>query len=243
MKMLFVADLHYTLRQFDWLLGVAKNHELIVIGGDLLDLSSVLSVDVQIVVVEKYLRRLRALTRALVCSGNHDLDGHNAAGEAVAAWLQELRTENLFVDGTSAEFFDTLLTICPWWDGPVSRMEVEAQLAMQAGRNWRRWIWVYHAPPSDAAVCWNGREFVGDEFLRGWIERWAPDIVLSGHIHNAPFYKEGSWVDRINKTWVFNVGRQPGPFPTCISLDLDTMTARWTSVEKQSIQRLALMNG
>ena len=196
----------------------------------------------QIVVVDKYLHRLRKQTHVVVCSGNHDLDSRNAAGEAVAAWLQEVKRENIFVDGTSVEFCGALLTICPWWDGAVSRAEVESQLMLQAGRSSRRWIWVYHAPPADTAVCWNGREFAGDEFLRGWIKRLTPDMVLSGHIHNAPFYKAGSWVDRIGKTWVFNVGRQPGPCPTFISLDLDAMTAVWNSFEDQSFQRLALMD-
>jgi Icc-related predicted phosphoesterase len=227
--MLFVADLHYALKQFDWLMGEAANYDAVVIGGDLLDLSSALDIDVQIVVVDKYLHRLRKQTHVVVCSGNHDLDGRNAAGEAVAAWLQEVKRENIFVDGTSVEFSGALLTICPCWDGAVSRAEVETQLVLQAGRSSGRWIWVYHAPPADTAVCWNGREFAGDEFLRDWIKRFAPDIVLSGHIHNAPFYKAGSWVDRIGKTRVFNVGRQPGPCPTFISLDPNAMTAVWNS--------------
>jgi Icc-related predicted phosphoesterase len=76
--------------------------------------------------------------------------------------------------------------------------------------------------------------------LRESINRFGPDLVLSGHIHNAPFYQKGSWVDRIGKTWVFNVGRQPGPWPTYIVLDPDTMTAKWTSFEKESVQQLAL---
>jgi hypothetical protein len=33
-------------------------------------------------------------------------------------------------------------------------------------------------------------------------------------VHNAPFYPEGSWIDRIGDTWVFNPGREPGPIPT-----------------------------
>jgi len=53
------------------------------------------------------------------------------------------------------------LTICPWWDGAVSRAEVEAELALPAGMIKRPWIWVYHAPPAGSAVCWNGRKFVG----------------------------------------------------------------------------------
>ena len=71
-KVLFVADLHYALKHFDWLIANAAGYDLAVIGGDLLDLGSLLDLDVQIVVVEKYLGRLRARTRLLVSSGNHD---------------------------------------------------------------------------------------------------------------------------------------------------------------------------
>lgn len=103
MKMLFVADLHYTLKQFDWLMANATNYDPIVIGGDLLDLTSALDADIQILVIEKYLYRLRQQTRVVVCSGNHDLDSCNAAGEAVAGWLHDVKAENLIVDGSSGE--------------------------------------------------------------------------------------------------------------------------------------------
>ena len=82
---------------------------------------------------------------------------------------------------------------------------------------------------------------IGDPFLREWIGRFGPDLVLSGHIHRAPFLEpNGSWNDRIGKTWVFNPGRQVGSFPTYIRLDLDAMTAEWISMEGKSIHHLAL---
>src|SRR6187401_2142330 len=101
MRMLFVADLHYTLKQFDWLDASAGSFDVVIIGGDLLDLSSSLDFDVQIVVVEKYLDRIRQKTRLLVSSGNHDVDSRNAADESVAQWLQDCRMKDLFVDGDS----------------------------------------------------------------------------------------------------------------------------------------------
>ncbi|HET9374925.1 MAG TPA: metallophosphoesterase [Chthoniobacterales bacterium] len=121
MKMLFVADLHYTLKQFDWLLAHATDYDPIIIGGDLLDLGSVLDADTQIMVVEKYLYRLRQRTRVVVCSGNHDLDSCNPAGEAVAGWLHDVKAANLFLDGTNVELSGAFLTICPWWDADLSR--------------------------------------------------------------------------------------------------------------------------
>jgi Icc-related predicted phosphoesterase len=72
---------------------------------------------------------------------------------------------------------------------------------------------------------------VGDEFLTDWIQRFSPDFVLSGHIHNAPFCSAGSWIDRLGNSWVFNVGRQIGPQPTFVILDLEAMTARWIATE------------
>jgi Icc-related predicted phosphoesterase len=243
MKMLFVADLHYALKQFDWLVANASNFDPVIIGGDLLDLASSLDFDVQIVVVEKYLNRIRQKTRLLVSSGNHDGDSRSAADESVARWIQESRAEGLFVDGDSVEFPGTLVTICPWWDGPVSLAEVEKQLTEQAQKVQGRWIWVYHSPPAGSPVCWTGKKFGGDEVLLEWIKRFQPDMVLSGHIHNSPFYADGAWVDRIGKTWVFNPGKQPGECPTYIILDLEAMTAEWVSAEGQSVRKLTVTDG
>jgi predicted MPP superfamily phosphohydrolase len=116
--MLFAADLHYTLKQLDWLVANAERYDLVIIGGDLLDLGSALDFDVQIVVVEKYLRRIRRYAPLLVSSGNHDGDSRNAADESVAKWLLQSRTDGLYVDGESAVFGDLRITACPIISGP-----------------------------------------------------------------------------------------------------------------------------
>lgn len=231
MRILLVADLHYTLKQFDWLLADACRHDVVVIGGDLLDLASILEPQVQCLVVEKYLDRIAALKPLIVSSGNHDGDRRSAADESVAGWLQEARKGQLYVDGDTVEIQGNLFTICPWWDGPVSRAAIEEQLIRDSVRPRKRWIWIHHAPPDQSPVSWAGRRFGGDEYLVGWIQKFQPDFVFSGHIHNAPFLDRGSWLDRLGRTWVFNPGRQIGPAPTCISLDLDSMSVEWTSFE------------
>jgi Icc-related predicted phosphoesterase len=236
--MLFVADLHYALKQFDWLIANCGNFDPVIIGGDLLDLSSSLDSDVQIVVIEKYLHRIRQMTRLLVSSGNHDGDSRSAADESIAQWIQESRAEGLFVDGDSLELPGALLTICPWWDGPSARAGIEAQLDKDSRRVNGRWIWVHHAPPAESPVCWTGKRHGGDEFLLEWIKKYKPDIVLSGHIHNSPFYPDGAWVDRIGETWVFNPGRQIGPAPSYITIDVDEMNAEWVSMYGQLTKRL-----
>lgn len=238
MKILFVADLHYALKQFDWLESNAGGFDLVVIGGDLLDLAGALDLDVQIVVVEKYLRRLRQMTKVVVSSGNHDGDGRNEDQESVSRWILAAKAPQLYVDSDCVELADTLVTVCPWWDGPVSRGKLESILARDAEKTKTKWIWVHHAPPDRSPVSWTGKKFAGDEYLTHWIGRYRPDLVLSGHIHNAPFYPAGSWMDRIGNTWVFNPGKQPGPRPTCLVLDLAAMTVDWISVEREDSRRL-----
>jgi Icc-related predicted phosphoesterase len=239
MKMLFVADLHYGLKQFDWLIANASSFDTVVIGGDLLDLGSSLDLDTQIVVVEKYLHRICQRTRLLVSSGNHDGDARNAAQESICRWLHETEGESLHVDGASVEIGEVLITVCPWWDGDETRAEVEQLLEQDAARDKQKWVWIYHAPPAGSPVSWTGRMAAGDEILTSWIARFNPDLVLSGHIHNAPFYADGAWIDRLGKTWVFNSGRQLGPSPSYIVIDFEKMTARWISQEDDLTRDLA----
>ncbi|MEO7677363.1 MAG: metallophosphoesterase [Verrucomicrobiota bacterium] len=243
MKLLFVADLHYALKQFDWLLANAARYETVVIGGDLLDLGSALEIDVQIVVIEKYLKRLREQTRVVVSSGNHDGDERLASNESVCRWLHDAKDGQLFVDGDSVEIEGTLITVCPWWDGPGTRADLEKLLAQDAVRAKSRWIWIHHSPPDKSPVSWAGKKFGGDEFLVEWIRHYQPQLVLSGHIHNAPFVSRGSWIDRLGETWVFNPGKQIGPNPCYLAFDLDRMSVEWVSLEGQVIQQLEVPIG
>src|SRR5262245_54489594 len=121
MRVLLVSDLHYALRQFDWLVVAASDYDLIVLAGDQLDISSSVEPDAQIVVVLKYLELLAATCPVIVSSGNHDLTGADANGERAALWLDEVRPLGVHTDGDSIMIGDTLITVCPWWDGPAGR--------------------------------------------------------------------------------------------------------------------------
>ncbi|MGH7885119.1 MAG: metallophosphoesterase family protein, partial [Thermodesulfobacteriota bacterium] len=87
MKCLLVSDLHYSLKQFDWLTKVAVDFDILVIAGDLLDISSPVSPQAQITVVLTYLKKLNSLTKLIVSSGNHDLNARNDNGEKFAKWF------------------------------------------------------------------------------------------------------------------------------------------------------------
>jgi Icc-related predicted phosphoesterase len=231
-RLLSVSDLHYALRQFDWLLGAADDFDVVVLAGDLLDIASSVAPDAQIAVVSEYIARLTRHAEVVVCSGNHDLDGHNELGERSARWLDAVAASGAHVDGSRVERADTLVTVCAWWDGPLTRAVVEEQLRSDAARvDGRRWIWAYHAPPAASPTSWTGSRHYGDEDLDRWIDAFTPDIVITGHVHPSPFLDDGAWVDRLGTTTVFNAGRQPGDVPARLELDTVENWARWVSYQ------------
>lgn len=250
MRFLLVSDLHYALQQYDWIVGVAPEFDAVVIAGDHIDGHSSVDGNVQIVVLLKVLQRLVGRTRLFVSSGNHDLDSRDGGGERVPRWMEKVRALGIATDGDSVHIpgvyapdeephaarRDMLVTVCPWWDGESTRKKVGAQISRDFARKREQraigtWAWVYHAPPSGSPTCWDGKKHYGDAALIKWIAFYQPDLVFTGHIHQAPFMREGSWVDRIGKTWIFNSGRQPGPKPAHVVIDTAARAAAWFSLK------------
>lgn len=237
MRVLFVSDIHYSLKQLDWLCAAVTGFDLLVIGGDLVDLAGHADADTQTVVLRKYLERLGASLPVAVCSGNHDLDVESGAGERRSDWLVHLGLDGVTVDHQCLVAGGHRFSVCSWWDGPESQADVAQFLAAESRERGGSWIWVYHSPPDGAKTSWNGKDCAGDAFLTALILEHQPDIVLSGHFHNSPFRKGGGWFDRVGRTWVFNPGRQPSSIPAIIVLDLATMQATWESeMDTQTIE-------
>jgi Icc-related predicted phosphoesterase len=230
MHVLLVSDLHYSLKQLDWLVSTAPEYDLVVVAGDSLNISSSVPLETQCVVMEQYVQVLGASTRVAFSSGNHDLVGPDEHGEQSALWVRDVRSELVSADGDSIVVGDHLITICPWWDGPIGRERVLSQLESDAVRRPASWIWIYHWPPSGTTTCWTGRRDYGDSDVLEWIHRHQPDLVLAGHVHQSPFAKNGSWIDRVGHTWVMNAGSQRGPVPAHIEIDLVEGTATWRSL-------------
>ena len=128
MRCLVVADLHYSLPQFDWVLNAAPEFDVVIIAGDALDIGSAVDFRAQIVVVRKYLRMLAARTRVILCSGNHDLDERDESGEKISRWIGDAGNLGIAHDGDSLTIGDTFFTVCPWWDGPRVKAQIGVQL-------------------------------------------------------------------------------------------------------------------
>jgi len=238
MRLLLTSDLHYKLRQYDWLIGTAARFDVVVVAGDHIDAFLPVPSEVQIAALSATLTAVARQSRLLVCSGNHDLNARNGEGEKTADWLDAVRSAALAVDGDSVVVDDVLFTLCPWWDGPHARARLERELDERSRQRSGRWIWVYHAPP-EGALSWTGKRHFGDALLAELIRRHSPTAVLCGHIHEAPFKSGGSWIDRVGDTWLFNAGGQIGDVPARVEIDFARDTARWISlagVDERSLQ-------
>jgi len=236
---LLVSDLHYTLPQLDWVIGQIGDYDLVVIAGDHLDIASAVPLDAQVAVLHALVARVATPERLVVSSGNHDLTGPDEAGEQAALWMASLRALGATVDGDSVRVGDALVSVCSWWDGPIGRARVGAQLARDAlERHDGPWLWVYHWPPAGSPTCWTRGRHYGDADLLTWIDHHQPDAVLTGHVHDPPFKPDGAWADRVGPTWVFNAGRQIGAVPAHVEIDLDARVATWRSLIGTEVQPL-----
>lgn len=238
MRILATADLHYRLPHYDWLVEQAPDFDVLALPGDHVDISGAVPVEAQIVVLTRYLERLSAATTLLVTSGNHDLDGPGSHGEQVPSWLRRAGRDGIHVDGETVDIDSTRFTLCPWWDGPVTRAEVDAHLARDGVPRAETWVWLYHSPPAGTGLCRTGQREFPDHDLAGWIEEWQPDLVFAGHIHQAPWVEGGGWAARLGRTWVFNAGRTIGDVPAHVVVDTDERTAEWIGLPDR--ERLAL---
>ncbi|HUF63162.1 MAG TPA: metallophosphoesterase [Verrucomicrobiales bacterium] len=238
MRILLAADLHYSLRQWDWLCRAAGKFDVVVHAGDFLDVAATVDLDVQILVTLKYLRRLQPESQILAASGNHDLDREGPSGEREAGWMNRARRLGIQVDGDSLDRDGYRITVFPWWEGPAGRTSVVEQMQLSQPPPGTGWIWAYHAPPTQTPVSWTGKEWFGDAYLGEWIERFRPLMVLTGHVHHAPFSKGGSWAHRQHGAWVFNAGRQIGPWPAHVRIDLDRQLATWVSLAGEETREL-----
>jgi Icc-related predicted phosphoesterase len=229
-RILSVSDLHYRLPHYDWLVRAAADVDVVILAGDLADVVSPVPVDVQSVVLTEYLTTLAEKAVVVASSGNHDLDGPGATGEQEAGWLGRIDHERVLVDGATRDVDGVRFTVCPWWDGPLTRDLVGAQLAAAAVDRPDLWVWVYHSPPAGTVLARDGRREFPDHDLAAWIEEYQPDLVVCGHIHQAPWARGGSWHDRLGRTQVFNAGKQIGPVPPHITFDTEAGTAHWFGV-------------
>jgi Icc-related predicted phosphoesterase len=214
MTILHVTDFHFNKRWFDWLPDNAPAHDVLVMSGDMLNLSDAAPHQKQIDWVSDW---INDYPRPLcVCSGNHDLEW-DAEAElwTPAYWLRDLASSSVWVDGQRVAL-----------DG-LSLLNISCTTRPKGGE---ADIWVVHAPPTQTLVATrtSGRD-AGDPDLVNSVRRYAPRVVLSGHVHD-PLH----WCEQQDATLYLNPGRTPdAPFPNHILLRTDDVSCELITANTQ----------
>ena len=221
MTILHVTDFHFNQRWFDWLLHRAPAHDLVVMSGDMLDLALPTPHRRQIEWVSNW---LNDFPRPIcVCSGNHDLEWDSGTERWTPAyWLRAIDNPLVWTDSQRVEL-----------DG-ISFLNIGATTRPKGGE---ADVWVVHAPPSNTIVATRaGGIDAGDRDLVLPVRRYAPRLVLSGHVH-TPLH----WRLRERTTLFLNPGRNlDGLFPNHILVETDAMSSRLISTVADDVHAAAL---
>ena len=214
MTLLHVTDFHFNKRWFDWLLHRAPPHDVVVMSGDMLDLTLATPQRRQIEWVSAWLNEFpRPIS---VCSGNHDLEWDSAHERwNPAYWLRDLVNPLVWTDGQRVRL------------NGVSMLNIGATTRPKGGP---ADVWIVHAPPSETLVAtrFNGDD-AGDLDLVSPLRRFAPRVVLCGHVHRPL-----SWRAELDGTLLLNPGCKPdAEFPNHILLRTGTMTSRLVTASRE----------
>ena len=216
MIILHVTDFHFNKRWFDWLPDNAPAHDLLVMSGDMLNLSDATSHRKQIFWVSDWIKDYPFPLS--VCSGNHDLEWDPEAELWTPAyWLRELSSHKVWTDGQRVTL------------GGLSLLNISCTTRPKGGD---ADIWVAHAPPAGTSVGTrlNGR-CAGDPDLVGPAQRYAPRAILSGHIHDPL-----AWFEKRNSTLLLNPGRTPDArIPNHIVLDTEQFTCEFITAHGREV--------
>ena len=222
MRALLVSDLHYDLRKLDWILAEADGVDLLAVAGDVLDIASGVPLDAQIVGrprVPGPLRRadhhgrvLRQPRPRLAHRGRREDDAldHRGAPRRRARRRRQrggrrLARHRVRVVGGSGDARVPAGLARRGRGTPATALALGVPRAAggPAGRG--------PAPSSSATRS-----------CPRLLDRHQPEVVLCGHIHQAPFVDGGAWYDQVGgPRCCSTAGTSAGNIPAHVFLDLD----------------------
>ncbi len=104
-----------------------------------------------------------------------------------------------YVRNSGGQFYDA-------WEKPESEIYRDL-IELDRSVNPQNTVYVIHTPPAFCALdaSFENRHF-GSQGMRQWLEAGPKHIVLSGHIHEAPFINGGVWKETVNGTLCMQPG-------------------------------------
>lgn len=105
-----------------------------------------------------------------------------------------------YVRKSDGNFYDA-------WEKPEAEIARDLEELEREAGDPSRTIFVVHTPPSETQLdmTWGRRHF-GSEGVRQWLKQSRKHLVLSGHVHEAPFINEGTWREEVEGTLCMQPG-------------------------------------
>lgn len=221
MKILYVSDLHFHQPWYTWLQHEAPDHDLLAIGGDLLDQNHPVPVDQQIEWVSQWIRNwARPLC---ICRGNHDRVWNAKDGQwQPPVWLDALAGPMTWTRPGLIRFHALEILIHDY------RKSVPRTTAD---------LWITHLPPSPSAVSRSidGTDD-GDEKLFQRLQEEGPSLLLCGHEHTPT-----DWRAKVGRTLCFNAGMGAhAAAPNHILIDTAEGSANWVCGDARGTEKFTL---
>ena len=214
MRFLLCSDLHARPDWYFWLSEAASQFNAVIVAGDLIDMfRSEEKIRQACSLAEAHLEAIkRGGIPVFVAEGNHD-------ASISWPWLKLQLGRH--------QIGDFLVQTFPDDHGRGSRLDLRVSREI-ANEMKLTWIVVDHYPPV------RSRTHSGDDYyLNKETIDFHPDIIVSGHMHQAPFVEGGSWHDRVNGTLCLNAGCRWNAYQPChIVLDSEKRRATWFTPEK-----------
>jgi len=164
-----------------------------------------------------------------VILGNDD----NSECEPIVKRLHE-RGVVRYISGEVAQLSPDLLIAGYQYIGPMENVycsdwqkieqEIEIDLTeIEAETAGKKTIFVVHVPPKYTKLDLGegGRKNFGSTGVRGWLTKGSKHVLLSGHIHEAPFTRGGSWREVVEGTPCFQPGGWHDEGLCAVVFDLD----------------------
>lgn len=214
MRVLLVSDLHMKVNWLGWIDQVSSQYDIVVCAGDFLERTLPEDIGHQIRTVSEFITSVARRSIVAVCSGNHDTIDDSAD------WLEALGDgERIYVDNQVCDLCDYELHLFPWLNRKAKFAGISTGSKQQ--------IWIHHVPPINTLVDWDGKKHRGDSAIAKAVLTHSPLLVLSGHVHVAPFIQDGCWYDRSGSTTILNTGHRNSKYPPHIQIDLRHRSATW----------------
>ncbi len=187
MKGLFFTDVHGSEAALRWVKKNGENFSIVLVGGDLTHGG-------ESEFTERFLEMLSQLEPPVIfVPGNSDPKDLVIPSNLTSLHGKKYRLGSLFVGGLGGSNLTPFNT-------PFEVPDEQAERTLDSIGPVE--VLVSHCPPYHTKCdTTSSMEYIGSRPVRSYVEKYAPRLVLSGHVHEARS------VDKIGKTTIVN----PGP--------------------------------